>query len=988
MPWFHPQLMRGPRPRGTSFSGGPGSSSGGQAFSTTTFSQLFFGSASLSAMLFSRTTLGYVHDSSGQLYYPAHNIWLHSEDATQWASDGAGTISANAATAPFGGVTADKFQYASGNSRSYRYQVVGPMNHGKIWTTSIYAKKAEKTWMSIGMNDAAGNFFSAWFNLSAGSVGTVQGGASVVSSATISALGDNWYRCAMSLLSGSNPNDNTYLPTINVAESDGVILLSATTGDGIYVWGGQVEIHPTKRAYLSTGASAYHGPRYDYDPFTLAHRGLLVEGPTGNWIKRSECLNTAVWSVVGSTVTPNVSAVRSLDGFFNADGLFEDANNTEHRITQEVSGLTSSQTYCFSVHLRPVGGRAWFHLGITSKDGNTRRAWFNANTGLFGTVQSGVTSTVIGYQNGWWRVGVAADALTGATTPKVIVGTASVDNTLTHTGSTGGGCYLWGAQLETGERPTSYIFVGSATASRGADSARLSVANVSNWHTAQGTLVIAAELFNQAANNAINGLGALWDGTTSNVVELTRATATNPLLANVVAGGSTVFASGALVTPTRNTIVKLGVGWEANSFKACADGSAVAADSAGAVPTGITHLLIGQDSAARYLNGWVREVHYTNARMVAADLQAATAHGDVDPAAFGAVFDGVTEDTTAIQAAINSLTANQTLDGRQRLYRVRIAHLKTQMVLQNFRFWSTGTNTELSSVVNLGTSGASTTHSGVTVARVFVNGNRQNHGGTLTTEDGGRHAFRLVGHVKDVLLTSVAGVNCATDGIALYSGAGNGSAPNRRLLERITVNDGRFNWNRRLGGSGDNMRDCTFRDCTFNYNGLDVPGTAGGATSTNPKQGFDLESYDAVTGNDSCTWASCTFRFNASSGFVGYQPTDPTTANFSPTRKLSWSNCYFDGGSASLAGCEITSSISAQSSAVRVYIDLDFSGCHQLAYYGFRNCQDVRIGGNGSLPNGSDAGFMVTVKSASCQQTPSLGGKTFSIDGATTVNYY
>jgi hypothetical protein len=139
--------------------------------------------------------------------------------------------------------------------------------------------------------------------------------------------------------------------------------------------------------------------------------------------------------------------------------------------------------------------------------------------------------------------------------------------------------YLWGAQLEEGSFPTSYIPTTTAAVTRAADVASISGSNFSGWYRQEeGTVLI----------EYIQGGGAgliaqLSDGTSSNRVGLQNLNGTTPRWFQVASGSSEGAAAGVARTP--GAIVKHAVGMKLNDFRAAYDGLLTNADTSISLPT-------------------------------------------------------------------------------------------------------------------------------------------------------------------------------------------------------------------------------------------------------------------------------------------------------------------------------------------------------------------------------------------------------------------
>jgi hypothetical protein len=127
--------------------------------------------------------------------------------AASWSAVGA-TMTAHAATNPVNG-TNDAWALVDDTSTGGHLvlqNVAGTSLSGLTLTLSIYAKAGSVGYIALGGN---GGGVVAWFNLSAGAIGTVVGGTGAISS-----LGGGWYRCSFTYAaSGAFANQIVFYAT-------------------------------------------------------------------------------------------------------------------------------------------------------------------------------------------------------------------------------------------------------------------------------------------------------------------------------------------------------------------------------------------------------------------------------------------------------------------------------------------------------------------------------------------------------------------------------------------------------------------------------------------------------------------------------------------------------------------------------------------------------------------------------------------------------
>jgi hypothetical protein len=244
------------------------------------------------------------------------------------------------------------------------------------------------------------------------------------------------------------------------------------------------------------------------------------------------------------------------------------------------------------------------------------RTYFNlSGNGSVGTVGSGVTASITAVGNGWYRITTIYTYAANAAF--VVIGAATADATVSYTGTGITSLFLYGAQLEAGSFATSYIPTVASQVTRNADVASMTGTNFSSWYNASaGTFVVASAPY--SAGNFTSASAT--DGSTNNRVQVTSSNTIQFLVgtggvvqaildAGTVNGGTTNLVAGAYLV---------------NDFAASINGSAVATDNSGTIPT-VNRLDIGNLSGfAEFLNGHIRQIAYFNTRLPDDRLEALT----------------------------------------------------------------------------------------------------------------------------------------------------------------------------------------------------------------------------------------------------------------------------------------------------------------------------------------------------------------------------
>ena len=559
---------------------------------------------------FTRTTSGTFVGSDGLIQTtPASvNLLTYTQqfDNAAWTK-GNGTATADAATAPDGTHTADKF---TENTANAFHAVTRSFTLAGTLTLSCYLKADTRSFAALRTYDGTNGDRYAVFNLATGAAGVTSSGTT----STITSVGNGWYRCSM-----------TYTFT-SASGSVGVTIQNADsyvsyTGDGvgsIFLWGAQVEVGSTATTYTRNNGGFYP-PRFDYDPVTLAAKGLLIEEQRTNLLTYSEQFDNAAWGKSQVTVTAN--ATTSPDGTVDADKIIINngvASGSSTYINRDITKAASATTYTVSVFAKADGFNSMrLRCRQTSNFANEAFCIFDLATGTAGTATAGGTftnasATITLYANGFYRC--------------VLTFTSGTETDLSFrvlpesgTGDGIKGIFLYGAQLEAGAFATSYIPTVASQVTRAADQCAIVAPNFAPWYNqSEGTFVVEADRIGFTGSDM---LFAATDSGVINVFQQTAPTATSSRF-NIRVGG--VDQASLNVTVSASAVHKIASAYKLDDFASVANGGVVVTDASGTLPT-VDRLGIGSRLGTVIYNGHIRSIRYFPVRLADFQLQALTA---------------------------------------------------------------------------------------------------------------------------------------------------------------------------------------------------------------------------------------------------------------------------------------------------------------------------------------------------------------------------
>lgn len=365
-------------------------------------------------------------------------------------------------------------------------------------------------------------------------------------------------------------------------------------------------------------------PRFDYDPITLACRGLLIEESRTNLLTYSQEFDVAsVWVPLGASISANTTTAP--DGTTTADKLVESTANTFHYVSSNASVSAGSVTA--SIYVKAAGRTA---VQLNVSDGtNTVFCRFDLSAGTFitnatinsGTAYSSPVSTATSVGNGWYRISIGVATTVGAATT---FGIYCFNGASSYTGDGTSGLFLWGAQLEAGAFPTSYVPTTTTSATRAAEVAVMTGTNFSSWYRAdEGTFVCTFD--STATSGTAVPIGVATTGVFNESMYVSRG-GSGAVLWSITDNGAAQFVGTSLGTASSATAFNVAASYKLNDSAAVGNGGTVVTDTACTLPT-VDRLSIGDapwGAGSNQMNGHIRSIRYFPAKLSSAQLQALT----------------------------------------------------------------------------------------------------------------------------------------------------------------------------------------------------------------------------------------------------------------------------------------------------------------------------------------------------------------------------
>jgi hypothetical protein len=576
---------------------------------------------------FARTTTATYYDGD-TVAKAEENLATYSQefDNAAWTKQ-ACAATANTTAAPDGTTTAETITLNVGAGVHAFYQTISAFTGGRV--ASIFVKAGTHQYVQLSFNSDATPWANFTITAGAGAVGST----GTNQTASIVDVGNGWYRCV--LYTASTTATNFYVTVVSSSTSARQESWTAAGTETIYAWGAQLEQRSSVTAYTATTTQPITNyipvlltapagaARFNHDPVTEESLGLLIEEQRTNLLTYSADFSNAAWTKTRSSITSNT--IVAPDGTLTGDKLVEDTTATNTHFIYPGNYVATSTTLTTSVFLK-AAERPRALIEISNFLNGSASAIFNLTTGVVSDVGSttadytNVSASIQSVGNGWYRCILTATKGTANSSNYFVI---NLDNgtTRTYTGNGYSGLFLWGAQLEVGAFPTSYIPTVAATVTRNADAASMTGSNFTSWfNAAEGAIYTE---YNERAFSQIHQIVFFTSPNPTNGRINFVVNSSNVLDVQVVLNNSDSF-SGNSPTLTSGDY-KIAFAYATNNAGVSVNGSSVTTDTSVTLPIDINRLFVGSSSfGTNYLNSTIKKIAYYPLRVTNAQLQALT----------------------------------------------------------------------------------------------------------------------------------------------------------------------------------------------------------------------------------------------------------------------------------------------------------------------------------------------------------------------------
>ena len=302
-------------------------------------------------------------------------------------------------------------------------------------------------------------------------------------------------------------------------------------------------------------------------------------------------LSPSPWNNTNFTAATNDAVAP--DGTTTAEKFTNNGTGTNRSVYQAFTSTAAAYTYSLFVK---QGTSAICRVGLY----DVSAGWLHLATFTFATESMATTSGSGTYgsqklSNGWYRIWVTGTFPAGAS-DRAYFYASTTDGV---SGADGDSVYAWGAQIELGAYPSSYIPTTTATVARAADAVRLINAGVFAPLANEGSLLWVGR-YPCASQPAVTVIGVGLNSADSgaNSIQLARGQNNVASWFSIMNSDNVQQTSQPGLVAAANTLMAALVTWQTNNVKLYFNGALTATDTSATMPLALDRLEIGSRHSA------------------------------------------------------------------------------------------------------------------------------------------------------------------------------------------------------------------------------------------------------------------------------------------------------------------------------------------------------------------------------------------------------
>lgn len=398
--------------------------------------------------------------------------------------------------------------------------------------------------------------------------------------------------------------------------------------------------------YVTTAVA--NEARFDYDPTTLAAKGLLIEGAATNLITYSADFTHSTWTKAQAGIT--AAAATSPENLTTASLLAENVTTYEKHAIQKSFTVNAGSVYTFSVFLKEASTDSRRYVALQLADGQGTAARYTVNFDLLNGVvlvaaanngtagaPTDTSYSITAFPNGWYRCVITMKHVASPSYPVIMLNNLAtlpggVNQPVYSPSAPYKGIYVWGSQVELGTSASSYIPTTTAQLTRNPDLALMTSTNFSSWFSGgtTGTFFVDWHGGVRGITSTVRTVISTDDLPTKHL-HLQQASAAGVLKVADSGAAHSVSTANSITSGAR-TKGAFNFDGATTTVNLCLNGGTVATSSAIAFSVAPTWLVLGGTSTdgstltdlTTVLNGSIRQIKYYPTALTSAQLIAMT----------------------------------------------------------------------------------------------------------------------------------------------------------------------------------------------------------------------------------------------------------------------------------------------------------------------------------------------------------------------------